>query len=171
MKSVTFAATLLALSLSFAAWAAPAFKSDKSHDYFGYYLPVKAPKAGPWRLRNLFIAPPADFRSFEAGREPKAFGAVMFEFDDVTSRKKINEMGQDYYSRDARVLPTTYALTASGLHFEGRDKALGPVVFDGTFAKGFFKKKGTDTQDALLHGTLTVGKRSFAVDFTWFGGD
>ena len=169
MKPLRLLVLLCAFAIPVAA--GPTFKSDKSHDYFGYYMPVKAPRTGPWRLRNLFIAPPADFRSFEAGREPKTYGAVMFEFDDVTSPRKRNEMGQDYYTREARVLPATYALNAAGLHFEGKDKALGRIVFDGTFAKGFFKKKGTDTQEPLLHGTLTVGKRSFAVDFTWFGGD
>ena len=89
------AALAVAFALSTSALAAPAapgplkgFVSDKSKDYFGYFLPASPIAAGKWSLRNLFVAPPADLKTFEAGKSDKAFGGVMIEFEDLTSPVK-----------------------------------------------------------------------------------
>ncbi|MEI9886832.1 MAG: hypothetical protein WDN08_10095 [Rhizomicrobium sp.] len=151
------------------------FVSDKSKDYFGYYLPDATVKTGRYQLRNLFIGGKDEFVSFESGKADKAFAAVMAEFDDVTSPKKTGEDGQEFYTRTIRVLPTGYTVGNGIVHFAGTDKTLGAVVFDGKFEKDFFKKPTPDVphpdDHPILKGKLTVGKQSFTVAFNWFGGD
>lgn len=172
-------ALFAAIALASAAPAAPAphkaFVSDKSKDYFGYYLPADTVKAGRFELRNLFIGGKDDFVSFESGKADKAFAAVMIEFDDVTSPKKTGEDGQEFYTRTIRVLPTAYSVGNGVVHFVGTDKTLGAVTFDGTFAADFFKKPTPDVphpdDHPILKGKLTIGKQSYNVAFNWFGGD
>ncbi len=175
--STVAAALFAALTLASAAPPAlhKAFVSDKTKDYFGYYLPAGTVKAGHFQLRNLFIGAKDDFVSFESGKADKAFAAVMVEFDDVTSPKKTGEDGQEFYTRTIRVLPSGYAVGNGAVHFVGTDKTLGAVTFDGTFTVDFFKKPAPDVphpdDHPILKGKLTIGKQSYNVAFNWFGGD
>ena len=166
---------LLGLAGAAAAFAAGPFTSDKSKDYFGYYLPAATVKVGNFQLRNLFIGGKDDFVSFESGNADKAFAAVMVEFDDVTSPKKTGEDGQEFYTRTIRVLPTSYAVGNGKVHFSGTDKKLGAVTFDGSFSADFFRKPTPDVphpdDHPILKGKLTIGKKSFDAAFNWFGGD
>src|SRR6266481_6936529 len=95
------ALTVLAVSLSGLALAATptaapakAFVSDKTRDYFGYFLPVDPITVGKFQLKDFFIGGKDDFKSFEGGKADKAFAAVMIEFEDITSPKKTAEDGQ-----------------------------------------------------------------------------
>ncbi len=175
------AALAVALALGGSALAAApmaplkGFVSDKSKDYFGYFLPASPIKAGKWSLRNLSIAPPGDLKTFEAGKSDKAFGGVMVEFEDLTSPVKTGEDGNPYHSGQIRVLPTAYALGNGHLRFIGTDKTIGTVTFDGTFGADFFKKPTPDVphpdDHPVLKGKLTIGGKSFDAAFNWFGGD
>ena len=154
---------------------AKSFVSDKSKDYFGYFLPADPVKIGKWQVRNLFIAPTDDLKTFEAGRSDKAFGGVMVEFEDVTSPMKTGEDGNPYHTGQIRVLPLAYHVGMDKVTFAGTDKALGPVTFVGTFDKDFFKKpsQGVPHPDdrPMLRGKLTIGGKVYPAAFNWFGGD
>jgi len=176
------AALAVAFALSTSALAAPAapgplkgFVSDKSKDYFGYFLPASPIAAGKWSLRNLFVAPPADLKTFEAGKSDKAFGGVMIEFEDLTSPVKTGEDSIPYHTGQIRVLPTAYAVGNGRLRFVGTDKVLGTVSFEGTFGADFFKKPTPDVphpdDHPVLKGKLTIAGKSFDASFNWFGGD
>ncbi|HXC55674.1 MAG TPA: hypothetical protein VNU97_10275 [Rhizomicrobium sp.] len=179
MKSrLRFAAAVVAASLFGMAAplaANPAFVSDPSKDYFGYFLPTAPVKLGNWQVKDFFVGGKDDFKSFESGKADKAFGAVMLEFDDVTSPQKTAEDGQPYYTGQIRVLPTAYHVGMDRVTFAGSDEKLGAVSFVGTFDKDYFKKPSADVAHPgdrpMLRGRLTVGKQSFNVAFNWFGGD
>src|SRR5882757_6041462 len=110
MKTSIVAFALFAAlgGVAVAAAAPTAFVSDKSKDYFGYFLPAPEFKLGKWQLKDFFVGDKASFKTFEAGTADKAFGAVMIEFSDVTSPKKTSEDGQEYFSREIRILPLAY---------------------------------------------------------------
>jgi hypothetical protein len=175
--SFAVAAFLAAASVSFAAPAAApsAFVSDKSKDYFGYFLPATPFKTGKWELKDVFVGGKDDLKSFETGKADKAFAGMMIEFNDVTSPKKKGEDGQEYYTRDTRILPVAYHVGMDKVTFAGTDKALGPVTFAGTFDKDFFKKPSADVPHPddrpMLRGNLTIGGKVYPVAFNWFGGD
>ena len=175
MKASLTAAALVFLCAASAAPQPTSFVSDKSKDYFGYFLPASPITAGKWSLRNLFVAPPGDLKIFEVGKSDKAFGGVMAEFEDETSPTKTGEDGNPYHTGQIRVLPTAYALGNGHLHFVGTDKVLGTVTFDGTFSADFFKKPTPDVphpdDHPVLKGKLTIGAKSFDAAFNWFGGD
>jgi hypothetical protein len=171
------AAFLMLGTVSFAAPPAPAsaFVSDKSKDYFGYFLPAEPLKIGKWQLKDFFVAPTDDLKSFESGKADKAFGGVMIEFDDTTSPQKTGENGQPFYTRDTRILPLAYHVGMDKVTFAGTDKALGPVTFVGTFDKDYFKKPSPDVPHPddrpMLRGKLTIGGKVYPVAFNWFAGD
>ncbi len=170
-------AFLTAGSVAFAVPAAApsAFVSDKSKDYFGYFLPADPVTIGKWELRNIFIAPKDDLKTFEAGKSDKAFGGVMIEFVDTTSPMKTGEDGNPYHTGQIRILPLAYHVGMDKVTFAGTDKALGPVTFVGTFDKDFFKKPSADVPHPddrpMLRGKLTIGGKVHAVALNWFGGD
>ncbi len=179
MRTRIFAAAVFAALAATALAAAPAaparFVSDKAKDYFGYFLPAEPVKAGKWQLRNLFIAPTDDLKTFEAGRSDKAFGGVMVEFEDVTSPMKSGEDGNPYHTGQIRVLPLAYHVGMDKLTFAGTDKTLGPVTFVGTFDKDFFKKPSQAVPHPddrpMLRGKLTIAGKVYPAAFNWFGGD
>ncbi len=173
------AALAFLVALTGAGSAAPGplagFVSDKSKDYFGYFLPASPVRVGKWSLRNVFIAPPDDLKTFESGKSDKAFGGVMAEFEDDASPLKTGEDGNPHHTGQIRVLPLAYAVGHGRLRFVGTDKTLGTVAFDGTFSADFFRKPapGVPHPDGrpVLKGKLTIAARSFDTAFTWFGGD
>ena len=83
ISGVAVAAFLAAGTVSFAATAPSAFVSDKSKDYFGYFLPAPPLKIGKWQLKDFFVGGKDDLKSFESGKADKAFGGVMIEFDEI----------------------------------------------------------------------------------------
>lgn len=176
------AMAVLAVVLSGAALAGPppalplkGFTSDKSHDYFGYYLPASPVQKGSWSVRNLFVGGKDDLKSFESGKADKAFAGVMVELEDVTSPLKTGEDGNPYHSRQIRVLPTAYGVGNGRLRFTGTDKTLGAITFEGSFAADFFKKPTADVphpdDHPILSGKLTIGGKVYNAKFNWFGGD
>lgn len=173
---IAFAVALTAAcGIAALAVTAPAFVSDKSHDYFGYFLPTDPVKVGKFQLKDFFIGGKDDFKSFESGKADKAFAAVMIEFEDVTSPKKTAEDGQEYYTGQIRVLPTSYSVGNGKVNFSGSDAKLGAITFAGTLDKDFFKKPAPDVPHPddrpMLRGRLTIGGKVFNVAFNWFGGD
>ena len=179
MKLRIVAFALLASLYGAATAAAPAtmaaFVSDTSKDYFGYFLPTTPFNLGKWQLKDFFVGDKDAFKSFESGKADKAFGAVMIEFSDVTSPKKTGEDGQEYYTREIRILPLSYHVGMDSVTFTGTDKDLGPVAFIGTFDKDYFKKPTADVAHPddrpMLRGTLRIGGKIYPIAFNWFGGD
>ncbi|MEJ1970031.1 MAG: hypothetical protein WDN03_15580 [Rhizomicrobium sp.] len=179
MKTILAAvavAAALCLGAGFAAEVPlKGYVSDKSKDYFGYFLPTAPIKVGKFQLRNLFLGAKGDFVQYEGGKSDKAFAAVMIEFDDVTSPKKTGEDGQEFYTNTVRILPGAYAIGNGKVRFAGTDKALGAVTFEGALSADFFKKPAADVphpdDHPVLKGKLTVGGKSFDAAFNWFGGD
>ncbi len=176
--AVFAALSFLALTPALPAPTAPlkGYVSDKKTDYFGYYLPVTPLRIGKWSLRNISFDTLDGFKTYETGKDPKEFAAVLLEFEDVTSPKKTNEMGEEYYTRSIRVLPTAYRVIGAQVSFLGNDKTLGAVSFEGTFDAKFLKRAsndvGPDDGDMpVLRGTVTVGGKTYPCAFTWFGGD
>ena len=118
------------------------FISEPKADVFGYYMPMKAVRTGKFSLHNLSLGDAKAFADYEAGNNRiRTYAPVMLEFDDVTSAKKQNELGQDYYAKTYRVLPTGYRVDGNVVTFSGHDKTLGDVFFAGTLDRVALKKQ------------------------------
>ena len=140
---------------------------------FGYYL-AKAPvQFGNHRLRNVHLGAPEEFDSYEKGqRISAAYAPLMLEFDDITSPKRENELGQPYYEISRRVLPSAYRVTGQTVSFRGRDAVLGDVTFEGQFdAKALERVRAGGADEPVLSGVIVAMGQSVSRSFVWFGGD
>ena len=143
---------------------------------FGYYMPASEVKTGNWQLTNFHIGDEEGFKDWEAGRRTPTYAPIMLEFDDVTSPKATNELGGEYHTVSARILPDAYSISADGkVDFVDKGSRLGKVTFHGRFDMAALQaatRENADTSGTVLTGTLTVGDKTFEnVSFTWFGGD
>jgi hypothetical protein len=152
------------------------FTHDKGADLFGYFLPASEVKVGSWKLTALSVGSEDEFAKWEAGQRTATYSPVMFEFEDVTSPLKANELGQQVHTRSVRVLASAYAISGAKLAFSGQDPAVGPVAFSGVIdlaALKASKAAGPNGGPAtIVKGDLKIGAASFnGLAFTWFGGD
>ena len=129
---------------------------------------------GGYRLTNISVGPPFEFDKWDKGERIATYAPVMIEFEDVTSPTKTNELGQDYHTTQARVLPTAYSVEAGRLRFVGQDPKLGPVTFDGAVDPAALAsaRNHDSAETVVIRGALTVGaKRYDGLAFTFFLGD
>ena len=140
---------------------------------FGYYLSKAPVQFGNHRLRNIHLGATEEFDSYEKGqRISAAYAPLMLEFDDITSPKRENELGQPYYEVSRRVLPSAYRVTEQTVSFRGRDAVLGDVTFEGQFdAKALERVRGGGADEPVLSGVIVAMGQSVSRSFTWFGGD
>jgi hypothetical protein len=178
LAALTFAVAALACAVPQAGVTAPAtsaFVSPKNADLFGYYMPKGSPKFGKFALSNISLGGADEFKIYEHGKNTTPeYAPFMIEFNDVSSAKKTNEMGQPYYTNSARVLPMAYSITDKAVTFRGKEKQLGAASFTGTldFKKLKAAKAAGDSNAIVLTGDLTVGKTTLKnLKFFWFGGD
>ena len=175
MKSLIRLAAVALLAASPAL--AKDFISEPKADLFGFYMPMKPVRAGSFALHNLSLGDAKAFAEFEAGRNTiKTYAPAMLEFDDVTSTKKQNELGQDYYARTFRVLPTGYRVQGNVVTFSGHDKTLGDVFFAGTLDRATLKKQKALGPNggfkAVLKGDLSFAGQMFKnVTLGYFAGE
>jgi hypothetical protein len=181
------AAALVALSPGGPALAgSKPFSHDKAADLQGYYVPAADPQSGAiteirvgnFVLNALSIGDHNELKAFEkTGRSDiPTYAPVMLGFDDTTSPKGENELGQTYYERGERVLPTGYELTATSVSFHGVGQTLGPVTFEGApdLARIRAARKSPShlSDGPALVGTLTVGDTVIRdVKLMWYGGE
>ena len=187
IKSYAALALTLAL-LSFApAQAAQPFTHDKKADLQGYYVPdwnvqtgvTTSYRAGHFVLAHIAIGSPAELKKYETSgpdADTPNYAPFMLQFDDTSSKKGENELGQTYYEITERVLPDAYTISAKSVTFEGTSAKLGPVTFT---AKPDLKKiKAARASIAhisdgpALVGTLTIGDTVIEdVKLMWYGGE
>lgn len=184
MKRTALASTSLAafVALSFTSLAAAekfvGYKHQKGLDLQGYYMPMNEARAGNYVLDHISVGTEAELKAFEkTGKGASPVSApFMLQFDDVTSKKGENELGQTYYEVTERVLPRAYRLTADSVSFSGESRKLGQVTFTGKPQPAKIRKAkasiGHTSDGPALTGTLTIGKTTVKnVSLTWFGGD
>lgn len=151
------------------------FRHEQAADLSGYYLPVTEVRAGPWRLHHIAMSDTAGFSAWEGGERPETYGPVMLQFDDVTSPTGTNELGGEYHTVTARLLPEAYEVTDERVRFRGRAPGVGLVTFDGALdadALEMAQRNLGGSEGPVLTGTLTVGGRVFeAQRFRWWMGD
>ena len=137
------------------------FAHAPDRDFFGYYFAEPPVRIGDLHLHHLHIGSPREFGLFEGGGERLAtYAPLMLQFDDETTARGVNELGQTWYEVSHRVLPSAYRVFPDDVRFAGTHDALGPVGFTGRFEQG------------SLAGTLTVGGETFAgLTFRHHAGD
>tara|TARA_R110000868_G_scaffold120275_2_gene319325 strand:- start:6976 stop:7578 length:603 start_codon:yes stop_codon:yes gene_type:complete len=169
------------------ATTAEHFRHDTKTDLQGYYIPqwnaqtgVSASyRAGNFILSHVSISTPAELKKFEKSG-PDAdlpnYAPVMLQFDDTSSAKGENELGQTYYEVTERILPQAYDLNRKNITFKGTGRILGPVTFT---AKPDMKKieaarnnPAHISDGPALIGTLTIGDTVIEdVKLMWHGGE
>ena len=151
------------------------FSHEITQDVSGYYMPATPVQVGTWRLRNISILPESDMASWEGGERSEVYGPVMIEFDDSASPTGVNELGQEYYSETARVLPEAYEITDTRVRFRGRSPEVGIVTLEAELdgdALGLARRNLGSSEGPVLTGTLTVGDQTFeGQSFSWWMGD
>ena len=151
------------------------FSHEITQDVSGYYMPATPVQVGTWRLRNISILPESDMASWEGGERSEVYGPVMIEFDDSASPTGVNELGQEYYSETARVLPEAYEITDTRVRFRGRSPEVGIVTLEAELdgdGLGLARRNLGSSEGPVLTGTLTVGERVFeGQQFRWWMGD
>ena len=187
MASSVALAFMLAL-LSYApAQASPHFTHDKKADLQGYYVPdwnaqtgvSTSYRAGNFVLAHIAIGSPAELKKYETSgpdADTPNYAPFMLQFDDTSSKKGENELGQTYYEITERVLPKAYTLSAKSVTFKGTSTKLGPVTFT---AKPDLKKIKAArasiahiSETPALVGTLTIGDTVIKdVKLMWYGGE
>ena len=140
---------------------------------FGYYLPKPDLRVGKFQLIDIAIGIPDEFKQFLSGKRIAGYAPVMLEFEDVTSKTRLNELGHPYHINAPRVLPVAFRVAGSAIAFDGDDKQLRHVTFIGKFDLAKVHAAGGGQESgAVLAGDLTVGSKIFkGLTFTWFGGD
>lgn len=143
---------------------------------FGYYMPSADTKVGTWQLNNFAIGDEEAFKDWEGGKHSPTYAPVMLEFDDMSSPMGTNELGAEYHTASERILPTAYAITADGkIDFVGKGPKLGKVSFHGQIDMAALQtatREDAAGNEVVMHGTLTVGDKSFEnMAFTYFAGD
>lgn len=156
--------------------AAPVtFSHDPKLDSFGYYFSDTEVRSGNLKLTSLNIGQTSDFADWEAGKRPATYAPIFLEFEDVTSPKAENELGQIYHTVSLRVMPTAYRVDGQEVSFHGVDPNLGQVTFTGAFdleALKTAKAEGPGEPNPVLKGSLQVGDQQFRnLTFMYFGGD
>ena len=151
------------------------FSHEITQDVSGYYMPATPAQVGTWRLRNISILPESDMAAWEGGERSEVYGPVMIEFDDSASPTGVNELGQEYYSETARVLPEAYEITDTRVRFRGRSPEVGIVTLEAELdgdALGLARRNLGSSEGPVLTGTLTVGDQTFeGQSFSWWMGD
>ncbi len=153
--------------------AATAFSHNLSTDLSGYYMPAREVRIGKWSFDHVFVGQAHEFQTWEGGSRSGTFGPVMLQFDDATSPMVQTEIGEAR-SITARVLPTSYAVTDTGIAFEGRSPELGAVRFEGTLDPGALAtaRRNLGDEGVVVRGRLTVGEGPPRnVELRWWGGD
>jgi hypothetical protein len=96
----------------------------------------------------------------------------MLEFDDVTSARQENELGQAYHEVSRRVLPTAYRITPTEISFVGSDLVLGEVRFEGRIDRAALERvRAGGAEEPVLSGALSLMNQKLSRAFAWFGGD
>ena len=151
------------------------FSHEITQDVSGYYMPATPVQVGTWRLRNISILPESDMAAWEGGERGEVYGPIMIEFDDSASPTGVNELGQEYYSETARVLPEAYEITDTRVRFRGRSPEVGIVTLEAELdgdALGLARRNLGSSEGPVLTGTLTVGDQTFeGQSFSWWMGD
>ena len=153
--------------------ATPTFSHAMSSDLSGYYMPATEVQIGKWSFDHVFVGQTHDFQAWESGGRNETFAPVMLQFDDATSPMVATEIGEAH-SVTARVLPTAYLVTDTGLSFEGRSPELGLVSFEGVLDPGALatSRRNLGNEGVVVTGTLTVGNApARTVQLRWWGGD
>jgi len=151
------------------------FSHQISQDVSGYYMPATPVEVGTWRLTNISVLPQSDMAAWEGGDRSDAYGPVMIEFDDTASPTGVNELGGEYHTVTARVLPEAYDVTDGRVRFRGRSPELGIVTLDAALdseALGEARRNLGASEGPVLTGTLTIGEHTFeGQQFRWWMGD
>jgi hypothetical protein len=151
------------------------FSHQISQDVSGYYMPATPVEVGTWRLTSISVLPQSDMDAWEGGEQGDVYGPVMIEFDDTASPTGVNEMGREYHTVTARVLPQAYEVSDTRVRFRGRSPELGVVTLDAALdgdELGEARRNLGASEGAVLTGTLTVGERVFeGQQFRWWMGD
>lgn len=159
------------------AGPAPATAAAFSHaltvDASGYYMPVTAPSFGKWMLRDIAVGQTRDFAAWEQGNRSTTWAPIMIEFEDATSPMVQTELGEAR-SGQARVLPTSYAVTDTAVSFTGTSPELGEVKFEGVLDPDALatSRRNLGDEGAVLTGSLTAGGITIGmVSLRWWAGD
>ena len=153
--------------------ASPAFSHALTVDASGYFIPVTEPSFGKWRLRAIAVGQATDFAAWEAGNRSSTWAPIMIEFEDTTSPMVQTELGEAR-SGQARVLPTSYAVTDTAVRFTGLSPELGEVRFEGTLNPDALatSRRNLGDEGAVLTGSLTANGTTIGmVSLRWWAGD
>lgn len=171
-------ACLAALLVTSLVWAGvPSFTHQKKADLSGFYMPQSEIRVGTVVLNHIAISTESEFKAYEAAKTHEdPYAPVMAQLDDTSSKKGENELGQTYYEKSERLLPTSYAVSTGKLAFTATSKTLGPVTFTGKPDMKVIKAGKASlshvTETPALTGTLTIGTTVFKdVTFIWWGGE
>ena len=155
--------------------AVTGFEHDADLDPAGYYTPLSDVSIGNFHLSHIAMGAPSDFAQWEDGERDAAFGPIILDFDDITSRKITNELGGEGYEKTIRVKPDAYSLFPGEVKFAGTDPVLGQVLFEGHFDQAALDqaKKDTSSGDTpVLTADLQIGDMRFDnVSFSYWIGD
>jgi len=155
------------------AAVAPAFSHSQASDLSGYYMPVGEVRIGKWSFDHVFVGQSTEFEAWESGTRSGTFGPVMLQFDDFTSPIVQTEIGEAR-SVTVRVLPTTYAVSDTGVRFSGHTAELGAVQFVGVLDPDALatSRRNLGEEGVVVIGTLKVGDAPAEdVRLRWWGGD
>ncbi len=172
------ALSFLVISVSTAVVAGPAvstwFQRSLDQDVFGYFLPKQPIGSGDYVLRSLSLGDLTEFEAFEAGEnEIEGYAPIMMEFDDASSPEQTNELGQTYYEKSVRALPSAYRLTRHAIAFSSTTEDLGAVTFEGKIDLAALEQAMNDrSEKVVITGDLSFAGKLFQdVQFVYFGGD
>lgn len=149
------------------------FSHATTADISGYYMPVEPVRIGRWSLDHVFVGQASEFETWEGGARSDTFAPVMIQFDDATSPMVQTELGEAH-SITARVLPTRYEVTDTGVSFDGQSQELGAVAFVGRLDTEALatSKRNLGGDGVVLTGTLTAGGQTVRnVRMRWWMGD
>lgn len=110
--------------------AAAIFQHDPAVNLEGYYFTETSVQAGNWKLVNLSIRDHAAFGAWEAGHMTDPGGPIFLSFEDVTSPKAENELGQTYHTVNFRLEPGSYGVDGKRVMFRAKDTRLGDVLLE-----------------------------------------
>ncbi|MFN3537914.1 MAG: hypothetical protein ACK4Y4_10745, partial [Brevundimonas sp.] len=135
------------------------FRHDLSQDVSGYYMPATPVQVGTWRLTSISVLMQDDMRAWEGGQRGDVYGPIMIEFDNTASPTGVNELGGEYHTVTARVLPEAYEITDTRVRFRGRSPGVGLVTLDAELngdELSLARRNLGASEGPALTGTLTV---------------
>lgn len=157
-----------------AAQVLAGFEHEAGFDASGYYMSQTPVAAGSYRLRNIAVGAPSDFSQWEAGGRT-VFGPILFDFEDTASPAQVNELGGEYRTGSARVLPAAYRFGPGEVYFRGQAPQVGEVIFSGAFDQAVLaaaRQSGSSEGRPVLTGSLEVdGERIRNISFHYWMGD